>query len=144
MTDERFSPRPVAGWYMIGAVASLLFMALGCFAYVTHVTADPASIPLDQRAAFEAEPLWVTAAYAIAVWVGLAGAVMLVLKRKLAQPLLLVSLLAVLVWLIGLVAVPELREAISANDLAVAIVIAAISWTIFWFARHSRQRGWLR
>ena len=144
MTDDRFSPRPVAGWYWMGAVASLLFMVLGCFAYVTHVTADPAAIPLDQRAAFEAEPLWVTAAYAIAVWVGLAGAVMLVMKRKLAQPLLLVSLVATLAWLGGLVAVPELREAISANDLAVAIVIAAISWTIFWFARHSRQRGWLR
>ena len=144
MSDNRFSPRPVAGWYMIAAVASLLFMAFGCFAYVTHVTADPASIPLDQRAAFEAEPVWVTAAYAIAVWVGLAGAVMLVMKRKLAQPLLLVSLLAVLVWLAGMVAVPALREAISANDLAVAIVIAAIVWTIFWFARHSRQRGWLR
>ena len=144
MTDERFTPRPVAGWYWAGASASLLFMAFGCLRYVMQVTADPASLPLDQRAVFEAEPLWVTGAYAIAVWVGLAGAVMLVLRRKLAQPLLLVSLLAVLAWLAGLVAVPALREAISANDLAVAIVIAAIVWTIFWFARHSRQRGWLR
>ena len=144
MSDARFTPRPVAGWYMTGAVASLLFMAFGCFTYITHVTADPALLPLDQRAAFEAEPLWVTAANAIAVWVGLAGALMLVAKRKLAQPLLLVSLLGVLAWLGGLVAVPALREAISANDLAVAMVIAALTWTIFWFARHSRQRGWLR
>lgn len=144
MSDERFTPRPVARWYMIGAVASLLFMAFGCFTYVTHVTVDPASLALDQRAALEAEPLWVTAAYAIAVWVGLAGTVMLVMKRKLAQPLLLVSLLAVLVWVAGLMAVPALREVISANDLAVVIVIAAITWTIFWFARHSSQRGWLR
>ena len=144
MTDDRFTPRPIAGWYMPGAVAALLFMGLGCFTYITHVTADPALLPLDQRAAFEAEPLWVTAAYAIAVWVGLAGAVMLLLKRKLAQPLLLVSLLAVLVWLAGLIVVPGLREAISTNDLAVAVVIAVITWTIFWFARHSAQRGWLR
>ncbi|MBA3577344.1 MAG: hypothetical protein H0W39_07025 [Sphingomonas sp.] len=144
MTDERFTPRPVAGWYMIAAIASLLFMALGCAMYVMHVTADPESIPLDQRAAYAAEPLWVTAANAVAVWVGLAGALMLVLRRKLAQPLLLVSVIAVLVWLAGLILVPGLREAISANDLAVAVVVAAITWTIFWFARHSRQRGWLR
>ena len=144
MADDRFAREPVAGWYMVAAIAALLFMALGCATYVMHVTADPASIPLDQRAAFEAEPVWVTAAYAIAVWVGLAGALMLVLKRKLAQPLLLVSVAAVLVWLAGLVVVPGLREAISANDLAVAIVVAAITWTIFWFARHSSQRGWLR
>ncbi len=144
MTDERFTPRPVAGWYMIAAIASLLFMALGCAMYVMHVTADPESIPLDQRAAYAAEPLWATAANAVAVWVGLLGAVMLVLRRKLAQPLLLVSVIAVLVWLAGLILVPGLREAISANDLAVAVVVAAITWTIFWFARHSRQRGWLR
>ncbi|MGI8704772.1 MAG: hypothetical protein ACR2JJ_03075 [Sphingomicrobium sp.] len=144
MTDVRFTPRPVAGWYMVAAIAALLFMILGCVTYVMHVTADPASIPLDQRAAFEAEPVWVTAAYAIAVWAGLIGAALLVLRRKLAQPLLLVSLLAVLAWLAGLLLVPGLRETISANDLAVAIVVAAIVCTIFWFARHSRQRGWLR
>jgi hypothetical protein len=144
MTDDRFSPRPVAGWYMPAAIASLLFMLLGCVTYVIHVTADPASLPLDQRTVNEAEPLWVTAAYALAVWVGLLGTAMLVLRRKLAQPLLLVSLAAVLGWLAGLVLVPALRETISANDLAVAIVVAAITWTIFWFARHSSQRGWLR
>lgn len=144
MTDERFSPRPVAGWYMPAAIASLLFMLLGCVTYVMHVTADPASLPLDQRTVYEAEPLWVTAAYAVAVWVGLLGAALLVIRRKLAQPLLLVSLAAVLAWLAGLILVPELRETISANDLAVAIVVAAITWTIFWFARHSSQRGWLR
>lgn len=144
MTDDRFSPRPVAGWYMPAAIASLLFMLLGCVSYVMHVTADPASLPLDQRSVYEAEPLWVTAAYAVAVWVGLIGTAMLVLRRKLAQPFLLVSLAAVLAWLAGLILVPALRETISANDLAVAIVVAAITWTIFWFARHSSQRGWLR
>ena len=144
MTDDRFTPRPVARWYMAAAIASLLFMLLGCVTYVIHVTTDPASLALDQRAVFEAEPLWVTGAYAIAVWVGLLGAALLVLRRKLAQPLLLVSLAAVVAWLAGLVLVPALRETISANDLAVAIVVTAITWTIFWFARHSSQRGWLR
>ena len=67
--DEEFAPRPLAGWYMPAAVASLLFMALGCIMYLMHLFADPAAMPLDQRAAYEAEPIWVTAAFAIAVWV---------------------------------------------------------------------------
>jgi Na+/proline symporter len=141
--DEDFAPRPVAGWYMPAAVASLLFMALGCIMYLMHVLADPAAMPLDQRAAYEAEPMWVTAAYAIAVWIGLAGTVLLVMKKKLAEPLLMLSLAAVLVWLAGLLLVTGLRENMSANDLLVAIVVTALTWTIFWFARHSRMRGWL-
>jgi hypothetical protein len=144
MRDNLYSRRPLARWYWAGAIASLLFMALGCVTYLMHVTADPASLPLDQRAAFDAEPVWLTAAYAIAVWVGLAGTLMLLLRRKLAQPLMLVSLAAVVVWLAGLLLVPNLRETISSNDLAVAIAVAAITWTIFWFARHSAKRGWLR
>ena len=142
--DDPSTPRPVAGWFTPAAVGSLLFMALGCIMYLMHVLADPAAMPLDQRAAFEAEPPWVTAANAVAVWVGLAGAALLVMRKRLAEPLLMVSLAAVLVWLAGLLVVTGLRENMSANDLLVAIVVTAITWTIFWFARHSRQRGWLR
>jgi len=36
------------------------------------------------------------------------------------------------------------RENMSANDLLVALVVTALTWTIFWFARHSRQRNWLQ
>jgi len=78
------------------------------------------------------------------VWVGLAGAVLLVMRKKLAEPLMMASLAAVLAWLAGLLLVADLRENMSANDLLVALVVTALTWTIFWFARHSRQRGWLQ
>ena len=144
MDEDRFKPQPVAGWFMPAAIASALFMGLGCILYLTHVFADPASMPPDQRAAYEAEPAWVTAAFALAVWSGLGGTVLLAMRRKLAEAALLLSLVAVLVWLAGLIVVAPLRESMSANDLLVAIVVTALTWTIFWFARHSRQRGWLR
>jgi putative Mn2+ efflux pump MntP len=142
--DDHYTPRPVAAWYMPAAIASLLFMALGCIMYLMHVFADPAQMPLDQRTAYEALPTWVTAAFAISVWVGAAGALMLVLRRKYAEMLLLVSLVAVLIWLAGMMLTTQVRENMSANDLLVAIVVVALTWTIFWFARHSRQREWLR
>jgi hypothetical protein len=139
-----YERQPIARWYLIGAIASLLFMALGCAIYVMHVTADPAALPLDQRAAYAAEPAWVTALNAVAVWVGLIGAVLLVLKRRLAETLLLVSFIATLLWLAGLLLVPALRNALSTNDVAVAVIVTLITGTIWSFARHSRQRGWLR
>ena len=139
-----YERQPIARWYLIGAIASLLFMGLGCAIYVMHVTADPAALPLDQRAAYAAEPAWVTALNAVAVWVGLIGAVLLVLKRRLAETLLLVSFIATLLWLAGLLLVPALRDALSTNDVAVAVIVTLITGTIWSFARHSRQRGWLR
>jgi magnesium-transporting ATPase (P-type) len=141
--DERFTPRPVARWYMLAAVASLLFMALGCAVYAMHIYTDPATLPLDQRAMFEAEPRWVTTALGIAAAVGIAGAIMLLLRRKGAESLLLVSLVCALVWCVGLFATPRLRDLLSTNDIAIVIAAMALSWTIYGFARHSRQRGWL-
>ena len=142
--DDEFAPRPIAAWYMVAAVASLLLMGLFCVLYLMHVTADPAAMPLDQRAAYDAMPAWVIGAFGAGAWVGVAGAILLVMKRKQAEMAMLVSLAGMLVWLAGSLAVGPLREAMSANDLLVMIVMVAITWTIFWFARHSRQRSWLR
>jgi hypothetical protein len=75
---------------------------------------------------------------------GLIGGLFLVLRRKAAVPLLLVSLLGVLVWCAGMFVTPEFRDLLSTDEIAGLVVVVALTWTIFWFARHSRQRGWLR
>ena len=142
--DERFTPRPVAPWYMAGAVASLLFMLLICGGYVVHLATDPATLPLDERALYEAEPAWVSGAFGLTGIFGAVGAILLVMRRKAAQPVLLLSLAVAGVWLAGLLLVPQLRDLLVTEELAMALAVTAITWTIFWFARHSRQRGWLR
>ena len=141
--DEHFTPRPMARWYPAAAVASLLFMLLGCVVYVMHIYTDPATLPLDQRVMFEAEPRWVTTALGIASLVGTIGALMLLLRRRAAVTLLLISLICGIAWCVGLLVTPGLRSLLSTNEIAVVIVVIALSWTIYWFARHSRQRGWL-
>jgi hypothetical protein len=142
--DEASRERPVAGWYMVAASASLLFMLLGCAGLVMHVTTNPATLPLDQRALFEAEPKWVLAASAVGFLSGAIGALMLVLRRRIAERELLVSLIALFVWAAGMFATPTFRDLLSTEQIAILIGVLALAWTIFWFARHSRQRGWLR
>lgn len=141
---DPYAPRPLAGWFYAGAIGSVLFMLLGVLMYVQHVTLDPATLPVDQRAAFLAQPSWVTGAFAVTTWSGLAGAILLSLRRRTAAPVLLVSLLALIVWVAGLALTGAVRASMSVNDWAVVIAVAALVWTIYWFARHSLQRGWLR
>ena len=141
--DDRYAPQPLARWYMMAAIASVLLMLVGCVGFVLDRMTDPSSLPLDQRTIVLARPLWSVLAYGLAVWVGLAGAVLLVMKRKLAEPLLLVSLVAAVFTFLPYAVVPGVRDNVSTNDIAFALVILAITWTVFWFARHSRQRGWL-
>jgi hypothetical protein len=142
--DDHYARLSLARWYIAAAIASLLFMLLGCAAYLLDVTTDPASLPLDQRAAHDAQPMWLISANAIAVWAGAVGALFLLLRRRLAETLMLVSMTAVTIWLAGLLLVPRLRDLLGTDDLAAAVVVSLITWTIYWFARHSRQRGWLK
>ena len=128
---------------MVAAVASVLFTGLGCAALVTLVTADPAKLPLDQRVLLEAEPQWVLTASAFGFVAGLIGALLLVLRRKEAERALMISLAGMLVRFAGTFATPEFRDLLTTDEIAVLLAILALSWTIFWFARHSRQRGWL-
>jgi hypothetical protein len=142
--DEGHKPGPVAVWFMFAALASLLFMALGCAALVMHVMTDPARLPLDQRSLFLAEPAWVVSASAFAFVAGVIGAFLLVLRRKQAERALLVSLIGMIAWFAGMFATPKFRDLLSIDQIALLLAVVALTWTIFWLARHSRQRGWLR
>ena len=142
--DERFTPRPVAGWYMVAAIISLLLMLLPLAGAWIHLSTDTATLPLDQRAQYQSEPLWMVLAFGLTGLVGAIGGLMLVLRRRAAEPLILVALISIAVWFVGLFVNPQLRELLDTAQIALAIVIVAVVWTIYWFARHSRQRGWLR
>ena len=142
--DERFTPRPIARWYMVGAIAALLFGLLIAFGYGVHLTTDPSTLELDERALFEAEPAWVSGAFGLTGATIVIGSVLLMLRRKAAEQVLLVSLASALVWFAGLLLAPQLRELLMTVEIAMAIVVVLVAWTIFWFARHSRQREWLR
>ena len=141
---DPYSPRPVAPWFKWAALATLAWMLLGVVNYLWQVTLDPATLPADSQAIMAAVPTWMLFFFAVAVWLGLAGAVLLVLRRKLAEPLLLASLLACAIQFTAYFVHAPLREAMPGDGLVVPAVILAITWTVYWFARHSRQKGWLR
>jgi len=144
MDDEMHEKATVPAWFWAVAGVALLFEAFGCFMYLSQVSADRAALPLDQRAMWDATPMWMVAAYAIAVWAGLAGALLLLMRRKLAVVLLLLSLVAVIVQFSGLFLVPQLRETVPDTALAGPIMLVLACYLILQFARVAQRRGWLR
>ena len=149
MTDDNLAS--VAGgnppaWYWVAAVLALLFECLGCFFYLAEVRLTPeqiAMMPLDQAAMLSARPAWYYAAFGVAVWVGLAGTVGLLLRRAWAVPALFVSLAAVIVQFSSVLIVAEMRN-ISSDALLGPIVVTLTCYGIYMLARLARRRGWLK
>ena len=142
MDEAIQSPPP--RWFTFAAIAALLFELAGCGIFAMQMAVDPDALPLDQRAMWDAAPSWMLVAYGVAVAAGLAGAVLLVMRRRMASPLLLLSLVAILVQFSALLVVPQLRNLTTSDDLFLPFVIIVVSYTIWHFARTARRRGWLR
>ena len=142
MDDGRVA-QPAPRWFTFAAIGALLWEVLGCALYVLNAFADPALMPIDQRAIVAATPGWMFAAWSFAVLVGLVGAVLLVIRHRRAEPLLLVSLLALAVQLSGLLLVPGLRDLIGSDDLLVPFVVLIVSYGVWHLARLARKSGWL-
>ena len=141
---ETQTPSAVPAWFWIAAGLALLWELVLCYMYYAQMTVDRMSLPIDQRAMWDATPAWINAAYAVAVWVGLAGAVLLLMRRKLAEKLLLVSLIAVAVQFGGVLLVPAIREVTPSAAYNLPIAIFVICYGIWMLSRLANRRGWLR
>lgn len=141
---EEVATKPGApAWYWATAIAALLFEAAGAFLFANSLTLDPATLPLDQRAVYEATPQWMTIAWALAIGAGLLGAIGLILRRRFAEPALLISLVAVAVQFSGIFLVKQLRELTPEEQLLMPVVILMLAYAFWQAAKLARRRGWL-
>ena len=141
--DEPNVASPVPGWFTVAAIAALLWELLGCALYLMRVTVDPATLPADQLPIYQATPQWVLIAFAVAVWVGLVGAILLLMRRRQAEPLLLVSLLALVVQNSVYLIDSEMRNLVASDQLLVPFVILIVCYGIWMLSRRARKAGWL-
>ena len=133
-------------WYWGVAGFGLLWMAFGCLNYVLLMSMSPAEIaqlPPAQQDVVNTAPVWVNAAYAIAVWSGLGGAIGLLLRRAWARPLFLVSLIAVILQFGWIFTSTDQLAVEGASAAAFPLVILLLGVFFVMFAGHAQKRGWI-
>lgn len=141
---EDAARRAVPAWFWLVAVLALVWEAIGCFAYLAQVgmiTGKYAQGPAEQTAAWNAMPVWVWCAFAVAVWVGLSGALLLLARNRLARAAFFVSLLAAVIQFGGAYLIGDAAKLGSRVMPAIVIVLGAF---LVWFSGMAARRGWLR
>ena len=133
-----------SSWFRFAAIGALLWELLGCTLLLMQALTDPSTLRRDQQAIWAATPNWMNAAWGFAVVTGLAGATLLLLRRRRGEPLLLLSFLAVAVQFSGMLIVPALRDLIASDDLLAPFVVLVVCYGIWHLARTARKSGWLR
>jgi hypothetical protein len=96
MSDELSGKPPISFSFYIIGVVFLIWNVIGFMFYLQHAMMTPETVPegidATMLAFMEATPVWATAAYAIAVNVGMLACIMLLLRKSVAMPLFVVSL----------------------------------------------------
>ena len=91
--------KPTGLFWIISSMA-LVWNLMGVFNYLTQAfmtDAVLASLPKDQQLMYQDVPAWATAAFATAVFSGTFGALLLLLKKKIASTFFIISFIGIII-----------------------------------------------
>ncbi len=136
-------------WHLwVVGVLALLWSSVGAFDYVMTETRNASYMSTftpEQLAYFRDFPIWVVAAWALSVWGGVLGAVLLLLRRRWAVPVFGVSLATILLTTFhNFVLTDGLAMMGGVGGVIFSAVIIVIAVALLIYARSLARSGVLR
>lgn len=143
---SRFVRRPPA-WFIVLAVLLVLWGLAGCASLYMHLTlgADmgPNATDWDRRY-YASLPVWIDMVYSLAVGAGLAGAIGLLLKRRIATTFSAIAVIAVIIQFGWIFIATDMIAAKGVWTTYFPATILLVQLFQLWIARRAKRRGWLR
>ena len=133
--------------FRVVAVLALLWNLFGLFSFYMHLTAGPdvvATWPEAQQQIAAATPRWIFVPFAIATIGGVLGSLGLLLGKRWAVPVLLLSLLAIVVQFGSIYAITPTWALTGIGGGILPLGIALFGLFLWQYARKAAARGWLR
>ncbi len=141
MNDESNSGIHWSFW-AIGAIA-LIWNAMGVANYFMQMNPDVLEMYREsERAIIDGRPGWATGAFAIAVFGGALGSLLLLLRKSAATYLFIASLLGVIGAMVHTLGVGI--EFGLGEILAIILMPLVVAAFLIWYSRHAEGKGWLR
>jgi hypothetical protein len=127
-------------FWIIGAIG-LVFNLMGCMNFISQMNADMvSSMPEAYRAIVESRPAWGTGAFAIAVFGGALGCLLLLLRKLTAFYVFIASLVGAIAAQIPLVGMADFPVEALIGGLS-QVVIGAF---LIWYSKRVERNGWIR
>lgn len=118
----------------------LIFNLLGCMNYISQMNAESvASMPDAYRAIVESRPAWGTGAFAIAVFGGSLGCLLLLLRKSVAVYVFVVALVGAVAAQISFLGMADFPIAAWIGWLS-QVAVGAI---LIWYSKLTKSKGWI-
>ena len=130
-------------FWLIGAFC-LVWNLGGVMAYMGQMDPDTlAQMPESARTMIESRPAWATGAFAIAVWGGALGCIILLLRKSIAIYAFAASALGVLVQFTYELGMAGSTVSLGPGDVAMAVMIPVIALFLIWYTRLATDKNWI-
>jgi len=119
---------------------------MGLMAFVLQMMMTPeqmAALPEAQRSIYENYAAWATAAFAVAVVTGTAGALLLALGKALALPLLVASLVGVVVQKIHDFVLTDTLSVFGPSAAVMSGLVILLGIALILVAKKGKDNNWL-
>ena len=140
MTDTQKAPI----WFWLVGIFALLWNLMGLAAYFQHfmMSAEAfASLRPEQQNLLVNQPIWLTSAFAVAVFAGFAGSILLLARKRLAVRMFLLSMIAVFIQFGGLFLLLEYADILIGSEWIMPILIPIFAVGFFLYARKAEKDG---
>ncbi|MDC7993585.1 hypothetical protein [Altibacter sp. HG106] len=138
--------KPNTAFWII-AVVAILWNIMGIFQYLAPILLPEMvneAYGTEELAIYNALPSWYQIVFAIAVFSGFLGSLLLIARKKAAKPLFLLSLVAVLVQMGYWLFATDIMELHGIQAAIMPLIVITISIFLYFYSKGALQKGWLR
>lgn len=133
-------------WFWIVSVIALIWNAMGVMQYLGqayNTESFKSQYTAEQLEMMSNTPAWAMAAFAVGVFAGLLGSVTLLLRKKWAYNLFLLSLLGVLVQMFHNLFIVKSVAVYGPAAAIMTGLILVFALLFFWFSKKSIAKTWI-
>ena len=132
-------------WFWIAAGLGLAWNIFGVVQFLGSLSATTESLmatglTAEQAAVMLGYPSWMTIAFAVGVFGGLIGCLLLLLKKRISVLVFAVSLIGYVILYIGDIT-EGVFAAIGTSQVVILSMVVAIAAALMWLARYFDRRG---
>jgi len=127
------------------SVVALIWNVMGSINFLMQMNAAAlTTFPESHRVLIEGRPAWATAGFAIAVFGGALGCLLLLLRKTAAYYLFIASLLGAIVTMIHALGIVRSANSFSPFEVFLAILMPLVVPTfLIWYSKWVERRGWI-
>jgi len=133
-------------WFWVISIIMLLWNLMGVASFFAHAMISEESLQAlseGERNLYGNYPLWTKVVFAIATFSGALGCIALLMRKKWATPVFLVSFITICIQMGHSLFIAGAYDFYGPKHAILPAVVALVGLGLYFFSKHAEKQGWI-